>query len=174
MSDADPAAAASGRKCSQCDRPAHPCQSRVTLCAMHRRITYMRATAKRHGKVAPSREELESLAQDMQCVGCGQQMYWLRDQGVTKQATLQHDRDGKIRLLCLSCNSRHATHPGDIFYTIPQGSKYCPDCKQIKSASEFYLQHSRPPRRCTYCRSCTRSKRKIQYRNKVLGNAATR
>jgi len=142
--------------CAWCDEAAHIRQGRVMLCATHYRISSMRARAARDGKMVPTRDEIASLAaQSMTCVGCKRPMNWLRSSGTSTQVTLQHDRDGTIRLLCLACNTRHAQHPGDSFYTIPAAKKWCPDCGDVLPKADFCRDLSRPLGLKSYCRKCS-------------------
>lgn len=141
--------------CAWCDRPRHIRQGRIWLCEIHYRISSMRSRAKRDGKYVPTRHEIEALATDMTCCGCGKQMHWLRSFGASLQVTLQHDRSGAIRLLCLGCNTRHSVHPGDEFYVVLSGQKRCPDCGQTLPASSFARDMSRPIGLKTYCRDCS-------------------
>lgn len=141
-------------QCAWCDEPAHIRQGRIQLCAKHYRFSSMRSRAKRDGKYVPTLGEMEALAADMCCDGCGRTMTWLRIGGASAQATLQHDRSGRLRLLCLACNTRHAQHPGDSFYDIPDGMKRCPDCEQVLPLALFSVDRSRPLGRKSYCRAC--------------------
>lgn len=148
-------------KCAWCDRPSHIKQGRILLCALHYRMSSMRTRAKRDGKLVPSYAELEAaVPDDMVCAPCRRVMTWLRDQGASIQITLQHDRAGGFRFLCLGCNTRHGTHPGDTFYDLPKGSKRCPDCKSIKPISDFSVDRSRPIGRKSYCRGCASERHK--------------
>lgn len=139
--------------CAWCSQPSHIRQGRINLCAMHYRISSMRSRAKRDGKLVPSREAIEAMANvSMSCFACGQEMHWLREEGASGQVTLQHDRDGSLRLLCLGCNTRHAQHPGDSYYDIPSDHKWCPDCGKVLPLSSFSIDRSRPIGRKSYCR----------------------
>lgn len=143
-------------QCAWCDDDAHIRQGRIMLCAVHYRISSMRARAKRDGKSVPSRDEIESLiSYPFVCIGCEREMVWLRRDGASNQATLQHDRSGAIRILCLGCNTRHSNTPDDIFYDIPKESKHCPDCSKILPIEDFAVDKSRPVGRKSYCRSCS-------------------
>jgi hypothetical protein len=142
--------------CAWCERPSHIKQGRILLCAMHYRIGSMRSRAKRDGKVTPSREELELIVPSpLVCIGCGKDMTWLRGPLTSRQATLQHDRDGGLRIICLGCNTKHSVHPGDSFYVIPCGHKRCPDCEKVMPVGEFSVDRSRPVGRKSYCRACS-------------------
>lgn len=141
--------------CAWCARPSHIRQGRNMLCAMHYRIATMRANATRRGKFAPTRHQLEALIPDpFVCSCCQREMTWLRLNGASVQATLQHDRNGDVRIICLACNTRHAQHPGDSFYNVPPGHKRCPDCDANKPLNDFPVDRSRPIGRKSYCRPC--------------------
>lgn len=156
-----------GTACAWCDEPAHIRQGRIFLCAMHYRISSMRSRARRDGKAVPTHDEIEALAQDMICIGCGCQMNWLRKQGASTQATLQHDRGGSMRLLCLGCNTRHAAHPGDSFYQVPAGHKRCPDCNCNLPHRAFAKDASRPIGLKSYCRPCSAKRYQKWSKNNV-------
>lgn len=150
--------------CKWCDAPAHIKQGRIMLCAKHYRMSTMRSKAKSDGKYRPLYAELEALIPDpFECEGCGREMTWLRESGASVQVTLQHDRSGEIRLLCLGCNRRHAVHPGDSFYDIPDGHKWCAMCNQVLPHSEFARDRSRPIGLKGYCRQCS-AKRHAKWR----------
>ena len=142
-------------KCAWCDRLAHIRQGRLMLCATHYRISSMRSRARRDGKHTPNRREIEALiTEPLTCSGCQRQMNWLRVDGASTQVTLQHDRGGSIRLLCLGCNTRHAAHPDDSFYSIPAGSKWCPGCRKTLLRDAFSRDRSRPIGLKSRCRQC--------------------
>ena len=116
----------------------------------------MRARAKRDAKAVPTRQEIEAMVPSpFVCGGCGRDMTWLRGPEPSRQVTLQHDRDGTLRLLCLGCNTRHSVHPGDSFYAIPAGHKRCPDCASVLPLTSFAVDRSRPIGRKSYCRDCS-------------------
>jgi hypothetical protein len=74
-------------------------------CARHYRFATMRTRAKRDGKTVPDWAELETLTPaDMICPSCSRVMNWLAKDGFSTVITLQHDRDGIHRLICLACN----------------------------------------------------------------------
>ncbi len=130
--------------CAWCVRPATRKHGSAWFCARHYRFQQMRATAKRHGKSVPSYETLEMLAQCLECVGCGRAMHWLIADGPrARQVTLQHDRSGAIRFLCLGCNTSHSVHPGDEFYNIPPDHKRCPRCGDVKACASFFTDRTR-------------------------------
>ena len=153
--------------CKWCEKPPHIRQGRIMLCDVHYRISSMRSAAKRHGKACPSTGEIESLIPNpFVCIGCDREMHWLRGTGpVSQQATLQHDRNGEIKIICFGCNTRHASHPDDTFYEIPNGHKFCPDCREVKPQSNFSKDASRPIGLKSYCKPCS-SKRHEKWRNK--------
>jgi RNase P subunit RPR2 len=145
---------AGGQLCA-CGEPSHKRQGNRHLCAMHYRIANMRARAKRDGKVVPATSRVEALASDMACSGCRRVMHWLREDGASLQATLQHDRDGTIRVLCLGCNTRHAQHPGDSFYSLKPEEKFCAKCCRFLPAHDFTRDRSRPIGLKSSCRACS-------------------
>lgn len=142
------------RTCSRCAATAIRVQGRQWLCARHYRFGQMRATAKRRAKSVPTHSMLESLARNMTCIGCGREMVWLGSIDQSRVVSLQHDRDGTLRLLCRGCNTRHATHPGDTFYTLPRGYLRCSDCASLLAESAFARDRSRPRGRRSYCKKC--------------------
>jgi len=127
------------------------------LCARHYRISSMRSRAKQDGKAAPTREAIENLAPSpFVCVGCDREMTWLRENGASRQATLQHDRSGNLRIICLACNTRHARHPGDTFYNMPAVHKLCSKCERVLPHDSFSTDRSRPIGLKSSCRECSR------------------
>ena len=142
-------------KCAQCSNDAHIIQGSGGLCVIHYRIANMRTVARRAGKTVPTRQEIEALVPaDMVCPFCDRAMNWLRKDGISTQATLQHDRSGGHRVICMGCNARHAVHPGDSFYEIPGGHKLCPACNQVLPKERFNRASTRPVGVSTYCRPC--------------------
>jgi hypothetical protein len=81
--------------------------------------------------------------------------------------TLQHDDNGKIRLLCKSCNSQHAS-VGDRFYKQPVNMKVCADCKKNLPNEMFYKSRTNKTVRLTisFCKDCWR----VRYREWRLKN----
>lgn len=143
-------------RCAWCERPAHIKQGRINLCGVHYRLSSMRARARRDGKRVPSWRELVSLIPTpFVCAGCNRAMNWLRDYGASTQVTLQHDRSGAVRMLCLGCNTRHAHHPEDTFYDIPEGHKRCARCDTVKPVDDFSRDRSRPCGRKGHCKKCS-------------------
>lgn len=141
--------------CKWCEREAVRKQGRLWLCQVHYRYQRMRIEAKRNHKTVPGYDELLAMTPaDMICVGCSRKMNWLAGDGQSTVASLQHDRDGKLRLICRACNTRHAQMDGDSFYTFPKEKKRCPKCKQIKELGEFQVDRRKWNQTCTYCRDC--------------------
>ena len=94
-----------------------PIGRKPVLCDRHRRFLQMRTQAGSDGKAVPSPEWFEREAPpDMVCPPCGVQMVWHKQTDPRRVLTLQHDRSGRMRLICMSCNVRHASYPGDYFY----------------------------------------------------------
>ena len=104
--------------------------------------------AKADGKAVPALAWLEAnVPEGMVCPCCHRTMNWLRKDGGSTCITLQHDRDGTMRLICFGCNSRHSHMPGDSFYQLPSGTKKCHYCGEIKPDAEFYASTL-----CVVCR----------------------
>lgn len=158
-----------GQACAWCSEPAHIQQGRILLCLKHYRMSSMRANARRYNKITPTLDELESLIPDpFVCIGCNRVMSWGRANGASRQATLQHDRSGKLRILCLACNTRHARHPGDTFYSISPDEKWCAGCSQVLPKTAFFRDRSRPCGLKGNCRECS----KKAHTNWRVNNAA--
>lgn len=153
------------RRCSRCDELATKKRNQTNFCVRHYRIKQMIDDAKIDKKLVPTHAEMESLVDDvvrreMVCEVCSRKMNWLRKDGHSTMMTLQHDRSGKLRLICLRCNVRHQWCPGDLFYDMPSGHKFCRVCKAIKPFEDFYPH----PRRD--CKVCCISAAKKQARNR--------
>lgn len=136
-------------------------------CDKHARFMQMRRAAKTNGKAVPTDQQLESLAAelvDMKCPCCGAEMNWVGEPVATR-VTLQHDRDGvTVRLICKSCNSRHRFMPGDSFYQLKPGYKFCPRCEDVKPISEFPKDATQPRTgRASFCNPCKRISRNASY-----------
>ncbi len=146
------------RRCSRCSLPGHVRQGHQWLCPKHYRFGQMRVTAKRHGKQVPTHEQLEDLLREtdgMKCFGCGKIMNWLASSNQFLVVSLQHDRDGTLRLLCRGCNTRHAVHPADTYYTLPNNAKWCSGCDLVLTRDSFYRDRSRPLGLKSSCKACS-------------------
>lgn len=148
------------KKCSKCNEPATMFRFETNSCAIHYRIKQMRSSAKRHGKLVPSEQWLEDMvsklvADSMACPICRRTMNWLLCQGHSTAVTLQHDRNGEMRLMCFGCNSKHKHHPGDSYYELPPDKKHCSVCNEVKDVSEFYTHRDKP---ASGCKACNRAK----------------
>lgn len=114
------------------------------LCEKHYRFGQMRSTARKAGKVVPSHDDLEAMAsKSMKCPGCGVVMNWRRRDGNSTVASLQHYRDSTMAIVCISCNSRHASMAGDSYRDMPKDHKCCPKCQGIKPWSDFSADNGR-------------------------------
>lgn len=151
-------------RCSVCELPAVIVQGHQHLCSKHYRFGQMRANAKRHGKVVPTREELEVMpGTDLYCPDCGIEMNWRSVDGMATVASLQHYRDGTMAIVCRTCNTRHVFMEGDSYRDMEKDHKLCPKCESIKPLSEFTLHSSRsgPAKRTSWCRSCNGEANKL-------------
>lgn len=130
----------------------------LPLCVMHGRMKQMRSDARSHRKAVPAESYLErllkeSLKNGFLCPHCKSEMGWkLKDAG-RATVTLQHDREGGLRLLCLRCNVRHSFHEGDRFYEDDGSSKLCGGCNLTLPLHKFgkIKSKNRPKPRCKEC-----------------------
>ena len=165
-------------KCARCDCDATIKQGNQPLCDKHYRFGQMRASAKRNGKVVPANEQLETFVSvGMNCPDCGVPMNWRSKDGMPTVASLQHYRSGRIGIVCLSCNVRHAAMSGDSYCDMPKDHKRCPSCLETKPEFEFYVDIGRtgPLKRKSICKQCSNEKTKQwQERNRDEYNAYQR
>jgi len=138
------------------------------FCAIHYRMYHMRVAARKHKKTCPSSADLTKLveavvANGMVCVGCRRTMLWITEGPGTRSnvISLQHDRDGTIRLICLGCNSRHQHFPGDTFYQAPEGHKWCHGCERLLPLSGFWISRKNTTGVTTLCKTCCGDRHKI-------------
>jgi hypothetical protein len=142
--------AATVTACARCSQP----RVRLSYCEKHLRFRQMRSDSQKRGKAIPTPEQLETLVPiDMRCPICVRPMHW---NGVPRSQviSIQHDRNGDFRLICFSCNRKHADMPGDSFYDVPKGSRYCYACKAVKPESDFYQSRKTPGQFYTGCKAC--------------------
>lgn len=132
-----------------------------TYCDKHVRFIQMRGGAKANGKYVPTYGELEKAflnCLSIVCIGCGQKMEWFSLER-KRTITLQHDFDGKIRLLCFSCNVRYKAYKSEQFYLTDNTFRKCTACKQFKSPAEFHKDKTKYLGLGSRCRPCN-----IKYR----------
>jgi len=143
--------------CSICGTCAYIKQGNQWLCVVHYRFGQMRAKAKTCGKTVPTRMNLAEMVEKskMVCRGCSRKMNWLSKDGKSTVASLQHNRDGSMELLCRACNTRHATFTGDSFYCLNKQFHVCRDCNQTLELKEFFKDRSRPLGIKSYCKKCS-------------------
>ncbi len=123
--------------CMECGEPRHA----ERRCVKHYRFKQMQHEARVTGKLVPTVQQLEDLLAALDCLRCpicGRAMNWLAREGQATTLTLQHDRDGGLRLLCRSCNTRHSWYEGDSFYAVGPDRKRCPVCRELKPLTEFH------------------------------------
>lgn len=151
--------------CRICNATATRTRYRQELCDRHYRLRQMRYKAKADGVYSPSMIELEQLVDGcgMVCPACGVNMDWTGGDGRKKQVTLQHNRDGTIQLLCLSCNSRHQHFDGDSFYVWDHTKKKCILCGIIHDKSQFWKNRSNPDGLQSYCKQCKLDRDKLYH-----------
>lgn len=131
------------------------------LCSRHYRISQMRSEAKKRGKRIPSYDNLEAMIDDlgpeMICIGCDRKMLWFRRSGdPSRTISLQHNRDGTMSLICVSCNTRHHSYPGDSFYDRDKSLRRCGKCEKELPLDNFYPSKGRGHwrDRVSFCKSC--------------------
>jgi hypothetical protein len=89
------------------------------------------------------------IAREMKCEACGVETQWAGVKGSMSTISLQHDRSGKLRLICMGCNQRHDDLPGDTFYDLPANHWHCAGCKRVLPLTAFY-----PDKVGGRCRKC--------------------
>ena len=140
------------------------------------RLKQMRTHSKYYGKSSPSRDDLLLLIpKDMKCPSCEVKMIWTAPKkvGLRRVISLQHDRSGKIRLICFSCNSRHShlKCSESVFYSMGRDKKYCNGCQRVKSINDFWADNSNSStvKRKGRCKICAyKSHRRWILRNDKL------
>lgn len=171
-------------KCRYCDEPRSALFAKDVRCLPHARMDQMRYTARRRGLLEPSIRELEDLVRtsEMKCAGCRLPMAWtfkMSERGRRGVISLQHDRSGALRLLCVRCNIRHSDHPGDTFYEIPEGKRFCGRCQTFRPLDQFPRNRAQPGGIGNPCRKCKADlemnrDRKAVYARKALRRAAAK
>ena len=79
--------------------------------------------------------------------------------------TLQHWNDGRISLICRSCNSAHAhSKLGDEWANIPDEHKFCPMCENIKHIECFGNETRSPSGKNHLCKKCSSARSKEYYK----------
>ena len=144
---------------------------------VRKRMLQMRWAAKYNGKTVPSIAELEAMIpKDIVCPECKRKMNWFRKEGHSTVITLQHDRDGKHRILCQGCNVRHAFMRRDDFYKFPKDKKRCYVCGTVKPLTEFWTDNStRWMNKFGKCKPCGNKKHQEWVaRNREVYNARKR
>lgn len=125
----------------------------------------MISAARAKHKSVPDRDDLiAQLESSDSCPQCGVKYDESRQR---TRATLQHWNDGRISLLCFSCNSRHRDAGDAAFKNISATTKSCYMCKAVLPLDAFNRGH-RFGGRDTRCRECCKvHKRKLRDRRKA-------
>ena len=165
-------------RCKWCNSEAYCRQGHIWLCKKHYRFQQMRVTAKRHNKVPPSYEWLEQTWGEIgwHCPVCKRKVNWLSKEGTCTVITLQHDRNGKMRFLCFSCNMRHASFSDDSFYTADPNRKVCTICKKSLPLDMFATDRGAGViQKKSWCRNCANKKHnEWRIKNRERENAKRR
>ncbi len=148
-------------KCCQtnCDETGTERRNRSWYCPMHMRLRQMPIACRHDRKAVPPIDLLtqmatETIARNMACPLCGRTMNWLSRDGRTTCATLQHNRDGSFAIICLRCNVQHGQLPGDIYYAIPAGHKWCAGCEKTLPLDAFYPSRTIRQGVMSQCKKC--------------------
>lgn len=145
----------------------------VKYCWLHVRMKRMVMGAKGRGQEVPEEgwlvgELVRVEGEGMKCPHCGEVMEWDGGGGrLARVVTLQHDRSGGMRLLCLGCNARHRSVPGDLFYDIGDGEKYCPGCGEVKGVEEFESRGGKRYSRCGPCRAVKNREAAVRFKERT-------
>ena len=145
----------------------HKDRTNDKYCAKHFRFTRMIRAARGRNKYVPTFHELEVLLENLvnfQCPSCQKQMkFTVYESGMPDIVSLQHNRDGSISLICLSCNSRHQHYPNDSFYFRDKNMKRCSKCKTEKMLNQFHKSNNTVNilKLQTYCKDCIKIGRNL-------------
>lgn len=157
------------RSCIYCDQMAVRYGRWTNRCAKHFRFYQMQHSAKSAGKFIPTLEQLDALVpKPFQCLTCKRELIWFMKDDPKNRGrviSLQHDRDGSIRLICHSCNGRHDDRPGDSFYQEGMDRRRCGCCGVTKAISEFGTENGRFQNKKCVCKPCS-YKRSVEWKNK--------
>lgn len=140
-------------------------------CDRHFVVKNMRGEAQYRKLTIPSHEwieaELDALAKNgMKCPVCKKKMVLRKKFGDAKSVlSLQHDENGKVRIICFSCNARYASI-GDDFYKYGPNKKRCRHCKVAKDRKLFYFD-KKSRTHSSLCKECDRLRKKSS-KNKAL------
>jgi hypothetical protein len=125
------------------------------VCDKHGRFIQMRFSSRYRNKKVPTFEELEELSKSLNCPKCQKEMVWRSPKGLNPDlVTIQHDRSGKVKLLCHGCNSKHSHLSDKVFYHLKLTEKYCNRCEKVKLKSEFWPARNTTDKCQTYCIPC--------------------
>ena len=136
-------------------------------CEKHYRFKKMRARAQQSGKVVPTWEQLDEMLQPClnehgelgACPCCGRQMQWRAgsEMKIGRTISLQHNLDGTMCFICLSCNVGHGhSKVGDRYLeSTPVGFKHCGDCDTVKPLDQFNKSRRNSTGVASFCRECT-------------------
>lgn len=164
-------------ECDRCVGASKP-WGRGHFCDKHYRFNQMRCSARTYRKVVPSWECLESLflsLVDMACPHCHRKMNWRQHDGADTVVSLQHWNDGRISLICHSCNVRHSRVGDEVFLKLTRDTKPCVRCKEILPLKAFSRSGSQGyARRHNICKDCCNTRRRLIYPYKKRSYADVR
>lgn len=142
---------------------------RKGYCTVHHRMMRMRHAASSTGKFVPTMEwMIENWPDPLVCPVCKVEMALLVGDDRRRVISLQHDKSGTVRFLCVSCNMRHSATTQDekSFYNQEDGKLWCNTCKQLLPPEKFYRNSNSSTGRHYKCRSCWAAYC-ANYRNRV-------
>ena len=153
-------------------------------CEKHYRYHKMRSKAQGDGKVVPTWEQLDEMLLECLnehgelggCPCCGQQMQWKAgaDRKIGPTISLQHNLDGTMCFICLSCNVGHGkSKMGDLYLDLEYDEKYCPDCDTVKSLDQYNKNSSNSGGVRGICRECD-TNRSRKYRAVIYADPVKR
>lgn len=147
-----------------CDKTAKHKLTSATYCDKHYAWATKINNAKRRGKLIPSIEEFDALWEEATkngfcCPVCNKKMVAKTMVGEPRGhvVSLQHWDNGKLELICHSCNVGHGgSKIGDGWKDIPKEHKYCSKCSRSKVVSDFGENNSRSGLLSSYCKNCSK------------------
>lgn len=148
--------------CKFCNEPVSArCRGQNRRCDRHYRILKMVKGSIRRGLFTPDESVLDSMidetGENLSCPSCGKSMtFHSSANGMADVLSIQHNSDGTVSLLCLSCNSRHGNmHNRDSrFPQCGADKKSCGVCKEILPLDEFYAGNCYRGRQGS-CKKCS-------------------
>ena len=114
----------------------------------------------------------ECYDKGLKCPHCEKQMLLHSSEGSRKDVvSIQHNLDGSLQLLCLSCNTSHGNYRSDaIFYKMEEGRKNCTGCKEWLPFEMFSKNKCEASGLQTKCKKCESIRYKAYYERRKKKN----